>query len=329
MGILDVVLGRDAQGQPSKINMALIALLLWRWYQSTQQAGGGAQPAPSPLPSPRNQAPIPDTPTRIPTGAPSQIPTPSTGGDGDNDFGPLVESTKRMPDFQRGGSGRSRPMDDDGGMDSGGMGGGLGDILGDILRGGQGGAGGGRPGGPAGGPGGGLGDILGDILGGGRGMPGGPGGGRGGPSGGGGMGGGSLGDILGQVLGGGRGMPTSRVAGSQGDPLGSLLGGAGGLGGLLAGGAAGGLLGDLLKQFDQSGQGAAARSWVSSSENVPVTPNDIEKTFGPDIINQLADQFGMDKSELLQGLSQTLPGVVDQLTPDGRLPTEDEISRWK
>jgi uncharacterized protein YidB (DUF937 family) len=124
-------------------------------------------------------------------------------------------------------------------------------------------------------------------------------------------------------------MPTSRVAGSQGDPLGSLLGGAGGLGGLLAGGAAGGLLGDLLKQFDQSGQGAAARSWVSSSENVPVTPNDIEKTFGPDIINQLADQFGMDKSELLQGLSQTLPGVVDQLTPDGRLPTEDEISRWK
>ncbi|ARQ02702.1 hypothetical protein CAK95_01685 [Pseudorhodoplanes sinuspersici] len=216
-----------------------------------------------------------------------------------------------MPDFQRGGS--------SGGMGGGGMGGGgLGDILGDILRGGQG--GGGRASGPGGG---GLGDILGDVLGGGRGMPGG--GGRGGPA-----GGGALGDILGDILGGGRGMPTSRVAGPQGDPLGGVLSSTGGgLGGLLAGGAAGGILGDLLKQFDQSGQGAAARSWISSGENVPVAPNDIEKTFGSDIINQLAGQFGMNKDELLQGLSQTLPGVVDQLTPNGRLPTEDEIAHWK
>lgn len=313
MGVLDIILGRDEQGNASKVNMALIALLLWRWYQSTQQ-GGGAQPIPSP--SPRDQAPVPDAPTtRIPTGAPSQIPSPSRGGDGDSDFGPLVESTKRMPDFQRGGGGRRGPMEDD---DGGGMGGGgLGDILGDILRGGQGGPGRGPAGGPGGG---GLGDILGDILGGGRGMPGDAGGGRG-PAGGG-MGGGGLGDILGQVLGGGRGMPTARFSGSQGDPL-------GGLGGLLAGGAAGGVLGDLLQQFDQSGQGEAARSWVSSGENVPVSPNDIENTFGSDIINQLADQFGMDKGELLQGLSQTLPGVVDQLTPDGRLPTAEDISRWK
>ena len=29
---------------------------------------------------------------------------------------------------------------------------------------------------------------------------------------------------------------------------------------------------------------------------------------------------------LLDGLSQYLPRVVDHLTPDGRLPTEDELS---
>ena len=319
MGILDIILGRDEQGNASKVNMALIALLLWRWYQSAGQSGGAPQPMPSPLPSPRGQTPLPDTPARIPTGAPSQVPTPSAGSGSDSDFGPLVESTKRMPDFQRGGGGTG------GGM-GGGMGGGLGDILNDILRGGQGGQGGparGPAGGSGGRPGGDLGDILGDILGGGRGMPGGSGGGRGGPA-----GGGGLGDILGDILGGGR-APTSRVAGPQGDPLSGLLGGAGGLGGLLAGGAAGGMLGDLLKQFDQSGQGDAARSWVSGGENVPVTPTDIEQTFGSDIIDQLATQFGMNKDELLQGLSQTLPGVVDQLTPDGHLPTEDEISRWR
>jgi uncharacterized protein YidB (DUF937 family) len=36
----------------------------------------------------------------------------------------------------------------------------------------------------------------------------------------------------------------------------------------------------------------------------------------------------MSRSELLQGLSQQLPEMVDQLTPDGRLPTEHETARW-
>lgn len=123
----------------------------------------------------------------------------------------------------------------------------------------------------------------------------------------------------------------NQAAGPQGDPLSALLQGAGigGLGALLAGGAGGGMLGDLMRQFDQAGAGDAARSWVSQGENIPVTPQQIENTFGSDIIDQLADQFGLDKRELLQGLSETLPEVVNELTPDGRLPTEDEISRWR
>lgn len=299
MGILDILLGsaggRGGQsagggGSASKIGMALIALMLWRWYQS-RNAGG----AEAPIPSPRGQARIPsEPPARVPQSAPAQVPSPNSGGDGDSDFGPLANpGNMRIP-----GGGRSRPMDDDGGMDGGGGGGSLGDILNDILRGG------------------------------GRGMPM-PRGGDGG-RGDGGRGDGGLGDILGDILGGGRGMPGQRFAGGgQGDPLSDLLqnSGIGGLGGLLAGGASGGMLGDLLKQFDQSGQGDAARSWVSSGENVPVTPKQIENTFGSDIIDQIARQFGMDKSELLNGLSQELPKVVDQLTPDGRLPTEHELSR--
>jgi uncharacterized protein YidB (DUF937 family) len=141
---------------------------------------------------------------------------------------------------------------------------------------------------------------------------------------------GGLGDILGEILGGGRGMPGQRVAGSsQSDPLSDVLqsAGIGSLGGLLAGGASGGVLGGLLQQFDQAGRGDAARSWVSKGDNVPVTPKDVENTFGPDIIDQIAQQFGMDRNELLKGLSQMLPQVVDQLTPDGRLPTEQELSR--
>jgi uncharacterized protein YidB (DUF937 family) len=35
----------------------------------------------------------------------------------------------------------------------------------------------------------------------------------------------------------------------------------------------------------------------------------------------------MSRDDLLQGLSQYLPQVVDQLTPAGRLPTEQEVQR--
>jgi len=35
----------------------------------------------------------------------------------------------------------------------------------------------------------------------------------------------------------------------------------------------------------------------------------------------------MSRDDLLNGLSQQLPEVVDQLTPQGRLPTEHEAAR--
>ena len=37
-------------------------------------------------------------------------------------------------------------------------------------------------------------------------------------------------------------------------------------------------------------------------------------------------QSGLSRDELLQGLSQQLPEVINHLTPDGRLPTESELS---
>src|SRR6202171_1847693 len=113
-----------------------------------------------------------------------------------------------------------------------------------------------------------------------------------------------------------------------GGGLGDLL--KGGLGGLLAGGAAGsvisGGLGDLLKQFQQNGQGDTANSWVGKGENKPIAPGDLANALGANQIDSLASQSGLSRDELLSGLSQYLPGVVDHLTPDGRLPTERELS---
>jgi uncharacterized protein YidB (DUF937 family) len=121
---------------------------------------------------------------------------------------------------------------------------------------------------------------------------------------------------------------TNASVPSGGGGLGSLI--PGGLGGLLAGGAAGsvisGGLGDLLKQFQQSGHGETANSWVSPGPNKQIAPGDLANALGSDQINSLMSQTGLPREELLSGLSKHLPEVVNHLTPDGRLPTESELS---
>src|SRR3982074_192718 len=126
--------------------------------------------------------------------------------------------------------------------------------------------------------------------------------------------------------------PSGNVAGGMGGGMGGGLGNIlkGGLGSLLAGGAAGsvlsGGLGDLLKQFQQNGQGEVANSWVGKGPNKPSAPGDLPRALGADQIDQLATQSGMSRDDLLNGLSQYLPQVVDHLTPDGRLPNDNEVS---
>ena len=128
------------------------------------------------------------------------------------------------------------------------------------------------------------------------------------------------------------GAPSGTTSTQTGAPggLNDLL--KGGLGGLLAGGAAGsvlsGGLNDLLKQFQQNGQGEVAQSWVGRGPNKSISPNDLASALGADRINTLASFSGMSRDDLLSGLSQQLPNVVDQLTPDGRLPTEQEADRF-
>ena len=114
-----------------------------------------------------------------------------------------------------------------------------------------------------------------------------------------------------------------------GGGLGDLL--KGGLGGLLAGGAAGtvlsGGLGDLLNQLQQKGHGDAANSWVSNGPNKQIAPGDLANALGADQIDSLASQSGLSRDDLLQGLSQYLPDAINHLTPDGRLPSGDELHR--
>jgi uncharacterized protein YidB (DUF937 family) len=103
------------------------------------------------------------------------------------------------------------------------------------------------------------------------------------------------------------------------------------LGGVLGGAAAGsvlsGGLGSIIKELQDNGHGRAAQSWVGTGPNEEIAPKDLANALGSDTLNTLSKQTGLSVDDLLAGLSQHLPDLVDQLTPNGRLPTHEEAAR--
>jgi uncharacterized protein YidB (DUF937 family) len=132
-------------------------------------------------------------------------------------------------------------------------------------------------------------------------------------------------DKIAEML-GGLGKSTPGVAGEGG--LGGLLGqlksslGGAGAGGVLSGG-----LTEIVDRFKKSGQGETADSWVGTGPNKDVTPAQLERAIGPEVLDTLSKQTGLSRDELLARLSRELPTAVDKYTPQGRLPTEAEFSR--
>jgi uncharacterized protein YidB (DUF937 family) len=94
-----------------------------------------------------------------------------------------------------------------------------------------------------------------------------------------------------------------------------------GAGGLLGG------LGGLVDKLQKGGLGDVVNSWVGHGQNQPVSTNQLGPALGPDIIKTLAQRSGLSEEELIRQLSQALPGLVDKLTPHGRLPTLAELSQ--
>jgi uncharacterized protein YidB (DUF937 family) len=131
-----------------------------------------------------------------------------------------------------------------------------------------------------------------------------------------------------EMLGGLKQEPEGPGPNFQQGGLGGMLGSLGGLlGGASAGSILSGGLGGLIERFKQNGQGQAADSWVGKGPNQPLAPDQLEQAIGPDVLDTLAQQTGLSREELLARLTRELPTAVDKLTPDGRLPTEDEAAR--
>jgi len=81
----------------------------------------------------------------------------------------------------------------------------------------------------------------------------------------------------------------------------------------------GGLQG-VVNEFEKNGLGPTVKSWVGTGPNQPISPDQVHRVLGPDLLQQLSAKSGLSVQELTQKLSQVLPQAVDKLTPDGTIP---------
>lgn len=126
---------------------------------------------------------------------------------------------------------------------------------------------------------------------------------------------GGIANSLGGLFNGG---PTTKE-GTRDNGPGDLLSGLGV--GSLAGG-----LNDLLGSFRNAGQADVADSWITPG--VPtqgLRPEQVEQAIGSDNLAELSTRTGLSREELIERLAKTIPDAVDTLTPDGNMPTDDQV----
>lgn len=78
----------------------------------------------------------------------------------------------------------------------------------------------------------------------------------------------------------------------------------------------------LTQMFAQRGHADTVNSWVSTDKNRDIAPNDVQDVLGQNRIREVANDAGVSEQEASSGLSSILPQLVDNLTPDGKLPDD-------
>lgn len=87
----------------------------------------------------------------------------------------------------------------------------------------------------------------------------------------------------------------------------------------------GGLAG-LLQQFTAAGLGREASSWVSTGQNLPISPEQIAQVLGLGNVQDLGAKFNLSQESASSGLASLLPALVDHLTPKGQVDTDTPLS---
>jgi uncharacterized protein YidB (DUF937 family) len=82
----------------------------------------------------------------------------------------------------------------------------------------------------------------------------------------------------------------------------------------------------MLQSFQSKGLGDAVSSWVGTTGNQAVSPDQVHAALGADTIAQLAQKAGLSPEMAKTVLATVLPLVIDKLTPQGQVPQENLLS---
>ena len=82
----------------------------------------------------------------------------------------------------------------------------------------------------------------------------------------------------------------------------------------------------LLRRFQQAGLGDVVSSWVGTGQNQPIDPRQLQEAM-PDDVTTISRQSGLGAQQCGSVLAQLLPQLIDRLTPNGRVPEQDEIGQ--
>jgi uncharacterized protein YidB (DUF937 family) len=88
---------------------------------------------------------------------------------------------------------------------------------------------------------------------------------------------------------------------------------------VLGNGGQGGLSA-IVAKLEQAGLGKQVGSWIGNGHNLPITADELQQVLGSDQVKQLAAKFNIPVDQVTKVLAQLLPPVVDQASPDGKLP---------
>ena len=89
-------------------------------------------------------------------------------------------------------------------------------------------------------------------------------------------------------------------------------------------GGSGGLAG-LIQAFQGKGMGDMMSSWSSTGPNPPISERQIADVLGADTLAQFAGKAGVPPGQAGGLLASLLPAVIDQLTPQGRVPESNDL----
>jgi len=76
----------------------------------------------------------------------------------------------------------------------------------------------------------------------------------------------------------------------------------------------------VVAEFEKTGLGQQAKSWVSTGPNLPITSEQIQQALGSEKVKELAAKFGIPVDKVSELLAKYLPTAVDKATPEGTLP---------